>query len=99
MNILTKSVDMKNDAQFVLNHIMTLHAKCQSTKENALIVKTIIQFHSFNARSELQKKTQSLIYDARSRFYIQQIWKTHRERFLIDETSWFNKSLYQKYRW
>jgi hypothetical protein len=52
MNILTKSVDMKDDVQFVLNRIMISHAKCRLTKENALIVKTIIQSDFFNARSE-----------------------------------------------
>ncbi len=52
MNILTKFVDMKDDVQFVLNRIMILHAKCRSTKKNALIVKIITQFDFFNAKSK-----------------------------------------------
>ncbi len=66
MNISTRFVDMKDDVQFILNRIMISHARCQSTKENALIVKIIIQFNSFNAKSKLRKRTKSLIYDARS---------------------------------
>jgi hypothetical protein len=65
--------------------------KMSIDKKNALIVKAIIQFNSFNVRLKLQKRTKSLIYDARNRFYTQQIWKTHRERFLANLTSWFNK--------
>ncbi len=48
----TRFVDISDDAQFVSSRIMILRAEYRSTKENVLIVKTIIRFDHFNAKSK-----------------------------------------------
>jgi hypothetical protein len=50
--ISTRFVDINDDVQSASNRIMIQRAKYQSTKENVLIVKAIIRFNRFNARSE-----------------------------------------------
>jgi hypothetical protein len=48
----TKSVDMNDDVQSASSRIMIQRAKYRSTRKNVLIVKTIIRFDRFNARSK-----------------------------------------------
>jgi hypothetical protein len=52
MIISIKFVDMNDDVQFVSNRIMIQRAKYRLTKKNVLIVKTIIRFNHFNAKSK-----------------------------------------------
>jgi hypothetical protein len=53
----TRFVDTSNNVQSALNRMMIQRAKYQWTKKNALIVKAIISFHHFNAKSKHSKKT------------------------------------------
>ncbi len=48
----TRSVDMSDDVQSASSRIMIQRAKYRSTRKNVLIVKTIIRFDRFNAKSE-----------------------------------------------
>jgi hypothetical protein len=52
MITLTRSVDMSDDVQSASSRIMIQRARYRSTKENVLIVKTIIRSDRFSARSE-----------------------------------------------
>jgi hypothetical protein len=45
-------ISTSNDVQSVSNRIMIQRAKYQWTRKNVLIVKTIIRFNHFNAKSE-----------------------------------------------